>query len=246
MNISKVKDRLEHAWYRHVGYPVARVGCTESSKRALLVYLSVEMKWKANDPRFNWHQNYRQSRDLADLLAARGYLVDVVQYDDAHFFPSDPYDLVIAHPGVVSKRLQECPKTGFRLSLRTGRHSAFVDRVVAERYALLEKRRGQKLEWHGTGETNEVYRGYDAIACFDKILEFSPNNVRAAAAKGIALRELGENEEALRFFDRALDFNPINSFVYYNKAIALRNLGRTKEADECLKIVNFPRGAGKI
>ncbi|MFA6225521.1 MAG: hypothetical protein WC620_04915 [Methanoregula sp.] len=34
--------------------------------------------------------------------------------------------------------------------------------------------------------------------------------------------------------------------MYYNKAIALRNLGRIKEADECIKIVNFPRGAGKI
>ena len=39
----------------------------------------------------------------------------------------------------------------------------------------------------------------------------------------------------------------INQYnVYYNKAIALRNLGRIKEADDCLKIVNFPRGAQKI
>ena len=65
-------------------------------------------------------------------------------------------------------------------------------------------------------------------------------------AKGIALRELGKNEEALTYFDSAIGFNPINSFVWYNKAIALRNLGRTKEADEAIRIVNFPQAPGNI
>ena len=80
----------------------------------------------------------------------------------------------------------------------------------------------------------------EASACFNVILESSPNNIRAGTAKGIALRELGRNEESLVFFDKALNYNSINSFVYYNKIIALRNLGRIKEADDCLKIVNFP------
>ncbi len=40
-------------------------------------------------------------------------------------------------------------------------------------------------------------------------------------AKGIALRELGKNEEALAYFDKALEVNPINAFVWYNKAISV-------------------------
>ena len=65
-------------------------------------------------------------------------------------------------------------------------------------------------------------------------------------AKGIALRELGKNEEALRYFEKSIEVNPINSFVWYNKAIALRNLGRLKEADEAIRIVNFPQRTGKM
>jgi len=68
-------------------------------------------------------------------------------------------------------------------------------------------------------------------------------NIRAMTGKGIALREMGKNEEALIFFNKAIDLNSINAFVWYNKAIALRNLGRTHEADECMRIVNFPRGS---
>jgi len=64
-------------------------------------------------------------------------------------------------------------------------------------------------------------------------------------AKGIALRELGKNEEALACFDKAIGLNPINSFVWYNKAIALRNLGRSKEADDAIRIVNLPQGPWK-
>lgn len=167
MNLIKLKHRLENAWYKKVRYPVGRVGSPDSPRRALLAYLSLGVKWKESDPRFAWHQSYRQSREIAYLLAARGYRVDAVQHNDPHFIPSAPYELVIAHPGPVSKRLQSLPKTGFRLCLRTGRHAAFVDLAVAERYALLEERRGVKLKWDGTGETSEVYRGYDAISCFD-------------------------------------------------------------------------------
>ena len=81
------------------------------------------------------------------------------------------------------------------------------------------------------------------LLIFDQILDWSPKNIRAMTAKGIALRELGRNEEALVQFDRAIEFNSVNSFVWYNKAIALRNLGRSKEADESMRIVNFPRGS---
>ena len=167
MEFIKIKNQLEHSWYKRVGYPVVQIGSATAPRRALLAYLSQGVKWKENDRRFGWHQNYRQSREIAFLLADRGYRVDVAQYNDEHFIPSDPYDLIIAHPGIVSKRLQALPKTGVRLCLRTGRHAAFVDRVITERYALLEKRRGQKIQWAGTGETDQVYLGYDAIACFD-------------------------------------------------------------------------------
>lgn len=164
---SKIQQRISARLYKQFGYPVVSEGDPSSSKRALLAYLSLGMKWKSDDARFGWHQNYRQSCQIARLLVERGYRVDVVQYNDERFVPSAAYDLVIAHPGAVSKRLQELPKTGFRLCLRTGRHASFVNRVVADRHALLRERRGGAPVWSGLLETDEVYRGYDAIACFD-------------------------------------------------------------------------------
>jgi glycosyltransferase involved in cell wall biosynthesis len=167
MVLKKLRNRIEGAYYKYFGYPVVSCGPVASSKRALVVYLSLGMKWREDDPRFNWHQNYRQSCDIAHLLAQRGYRVDVVQYNDDRFVPADRYDLVVAHPGVVSKKLQKIPKTGFRLCLRTGRHADFVDRVIAERHFMLRQRRGRAPVWTGLAETDEVYAGYDSIVCFD-------------------------------------------------------------------------------
>ncbi|MEI6564443.1 MAG: glycosyltransferase [bacterium] len=162
-----IQNTIEEAWYKRFGYPVVPYGRREASRRALLVYLSPGMKWREDDPRFEWHQNLRQSRDLAGLLAERGFRVDVVQYNDRRFVPSGRYDLVVAHPGVVSSRIQELPRSGIRLSLRTGRHTSFIDRAMEERRARLKVSRGWAPEWTGLGETQEVYRGFDAIACFD-------------------------------------------------------------------------------
>jgi len=165
--LSKLKHRLFGGYYRRFGYPVVTCGEAHSPQRALLSYLSLGMRWGSRDPRFMWHQNLRQSRTLALLLAERGYYVDVVQYDDAKFIPTASYDLVVSHPGIVSNRIRGIPRTGIRLCLRTGRHASFIDEALADRYALLRQRRASGLTWPGMGETNEVYNGYDAIACFD-------------------------------------------------------------------------------
>ena len=138
-----------------------------SSKRALLAYLSLGMKWKSDDSRFGWHQNYRQSCQIAQLLVDRGYQVDVVQYNDSRFIPSAPYDLIVAHPGDVSQRLQALPRTGMRLCLRTGRHAEFVNKVMTERFCRLSQRKGGSLIPPLLRETDAVYENYDAVVCFD-------------------------------------------------------------------------------
>lgn len=163
----KVRHRLECAGYAVRGYPVVSLGDESSPRRALLAYLSTGLAWRAGDVRFRWHQNVGQSRSIALLLAQRGYRVDVVQYDDARFVPGPRYDLVIAHPGRVSQRILAAGGGGRRVCLRTGRHAAFVDREAGRRYADLRKRRACLMEWPGMGETDDVYRGFDAIACFD-------------------------------------------------------------------------------
>jgi len=74
-----------------------------------------------------------------------------------------------------------------------------------------------------------------AIACFDTVLKISPKNLRVMTAKGIALREQGNNTEALAYFDAVLMLNPLNSFVWKNRTMALRNLGRITQSQKCLQ-----------
>lgn len=168
MNIfTKLRYLAEGYYYKFFGLPVVKCGSDSASKRALLIYLSLPLKWKKNDIRFNAHQNFRQSRQIAELLIQRGYQVEVVQHNDKQYIPSGSYDLVISHSGVVAERLQALKKTGYRLCMRTGRYSSFVDKVTGQRYALLGERRGKHLKWNKVGKANSVYDAYDAIACFD-------------------------------------------------------------------------------
>ncbi|OGX08090.1 MAG: hypothetical protein A2Y03_04765 [Omnitrophica WOR_2 bacterium GWF2_38_59] len=51
--------------------------------------------------------------------------------------------------------------------------------------------------------------------------------------KGIALGNLGRQQEAIVCFDEATKMDPRDPFVWYNKGIILRNLGRQQEAIAC-------------
>lgn len=163
----KLRNVIEGHYFNKFGLPVVQCGSNDASKRALLIYLSQPIRWGKKDKRFDLHQNYRQSRQITELLIQRGYHVEVVQYNDRDFIPSDSYDLVIAHPGACADRLRTLTKTGYRLCIRTGRHADFVDQAVGERFTLLEERRGHSLNWEKDVESDLVYEAYDAIACFD-------------------------------------------------------------------------------
>ncbi|MCV3217063.1 tetratricopeptide repeat protein, partial [Plectonema radiosum NIES-515] len=70
----------------------------------------------------------------------------------------------------------------------------------------------------------------DAIASYDKALEFKPDYDTAWYNRGIALRNLGRLEEAIASYDKALEFKPDKDEAWYNRGIALDNLGRLEEA----------------
>jgi len=68
------------------------------------------------------------------------------------------------------------------------------------------------------------------LECFDKIIESNPNDANALNNKGIALANLGKNEEAIQCCDKALEIEPKNAYALYNKGAALANLGKNEEA----------------
>ncbi|MEG3989047.1 tetratricopeptide repeat protein, partial [Microcoleus sp. S28C3] len=69
-----------------------------------------------------------------------------------------------------------------------------------------------------------------ARSSYDKALEIKPDLHEAWNNRGIALRNLGREEEAIASYDKALEFKPDYRDAWNNRGIALRNLGREEEA----------------
>jgi len=56
----------------------------------------------------------------------------------------------------------------------------------------------------------------EAIACYDKVLEFNRNDMKTLSNKGVALGFLDKYEEAIACYDKALEINPNDSNVIAN------------------------------
>ncbi|NCS26352.1 MAG: tetratricopeptide repeat protein, partial [Microcystis aeruginosa BS13-02] len=95
--------------------------------------------------------------------------------------------------------------------------------------------------WHKKGLIHQMGKEYEqAIASYDRALEFKPDYHKAWNNRGNALDDLGRFEQAIASWDRALEFKPDYHEAWYNRGIALGNLGRLEEAiasyDKALEI----------
>jgi tetratricopeptide (TPR) repeat protein len=75
---------------------------------------------------------------------------------------------------------------------------------------------------------NQSYE--EAIASFDKAIEFKPDAPEAWHNRGVALGSLKRYEEAITSFDKAIKFKPDDDNAWYNRGIVLGNLNRYEEA----------------
>ncbi|MGC1198021.1 MAG: tetratricopeptide repeat protein [Geitlerinemataceae cyanobacterium] len=94
--------------------------------------------------------------------------------------------------------------------------------LTGERKAQLWREKGRLLA------VEEEYE--EAIASYDKAVEFKPDLHEAWNNRGVALGNLGRNEEAIASFDKAVEFKPDLHQAWVNRGVALRNLGRYEEA----------------
>jgi len=76
---------------------------------------------------------------------------------------------------------------------------------------------------------------HEALDCYDRILEMSPDNDIILNSKAIALITIGKYEEALTFSKRAASISPGSADVWINTGVALEKLGRFTEAADALE-----------
>ncbi|MGB7272313.1 MAG: tetratricopeptide repeat protein [Geitlerinemataceae cyanobacterium] len=74
----------------------------------------------------------------------------------------------------------------------------------------------------------ELYE--EAIASWDKAVEFKPDYHEAWNNRGVALGNLGRYEEAIASYDKAIETQPNDDETWYNRGYALFTLKRTEEA----------------
>ncbi|GBD53131.1 tetratricopeptide repeat protein [Microcystis aeruginosa NIES-298] len=85
--------------------------------------------------------------------------------------------------------------------------------------------------WNEKGLIHAMGKEYEqAIASWDRALEFKPDDHEAWYNRGFALADLGRLEEAIASWDRALEFKPDYHEAWNNRGNALANLGRLEEA----------------
>jgi tetratricopeptide (TPR) repeat protein len=73
----------------------------------------------------------------------------------------------------------------------------------------------------------------DAIASYDKTIEFNPNDNAAWNNRGIVLHQLGLFEDAIKSYDKAIKFNldeDVEHVAWNNRGMALHQLGRFEDA----------------
>ncbi|MBL8047789.1 MAG: tetratricopeptide repeat protein [Chthonomonas sp.] len=82
------------------------------------------------------------------------------------------------------------------------------------------------------GDALGADRFTDALGILDQALEQFPQHADAHVLKGIALAELGRNEEATDSFKRAINLAPSRFKAYYNFATHLYQTGAMAEAED--------------
>ena len=70
----------------------------------------------------------------------------------------------------------------------------------------------------------------EAIASYDKAIEFKPDYHLAHLIRGLALAELDRNEEAIASYDKAIQIKPDDHEAWNNRGNSLFALGRKEEA----------------
>jgi Flp pilus assembly protein TadD len=64
----------------------------------------------------------------------------------------------------------------------------------------------------------------------DQALEIKPDDHQAWYNRGIALGNLGRDEQAIASYNQALEIKPDDHQAWNNRGIALGNLGRDEQA----------------
>ena len=110
-------------------------------KRALFSYLADPVSWRRRDSRLHGHSNKWESREIARLIARRGYEVTAIDWSDRESSPLGPFDCVFDIHGNLPRFAAAFPDARRLLHL-TGSFNPFQHKAEDARINAFERRRG--------------------------------------------------------------------------------------------------------
>ncbi len=109
-------------------------------KRALFSYLADPVSWSRKDARLGGHSNKWESREIARLVARRGYEIVAIDWSDRESTPPGPFDCLIDIHGNLPRLAAEFPGARRLLHL-TGDYNPFRHKAEDARIRAFEARR---------------------------------------------------------------------------------------------------------
>jgi hypothetical protein len=153
--------------YKKTGHPPRVSIGKNNNKKCLLIYLSSPLTWKQNDPRLDWHENFRQSKQIAETLAFNGYQTDIIDMYDSLFVPEKEYKLFIGHGPNAIRILEYLKPTCKKICLTTGQYGPYANQQVQQRYNDLSLRKNKNYQpVYPSSLKKEDYEIFDEIVCF--------------------------------------------------------------------------------
>jgi len=166
------RAKLAGIYHGIAGYPMvydALGGIRKHRKRALLVYLVKPflLNTESHKVRFRRHQNWWQNLEIAKILDAFGYIVDVIDYQDHRRTFRDGYDLLIGM-GLASCRVaKSLPGSIPKIYIGTGSETEFNNEKELDRLAGVAFRRGCHLKPRRIARfKSSELKYFDFIFCF--------------------------------------------------------------------------------
>jgi glycosyltransferase involved in cell wall biosynthesis len=116
-------------------------GRSESFGSALFSYLADPLAWDRKDARLSGHSNKWESREIARLIAQRGYEIEAIEWSDRTSLPSGPFKLLFDIHGNLPRFAAAFPDARKLMHL-TGSYNPFQNRAEKDRIAAFKNRRG--------------------------------------------------------------------------------------------------------
>lgn len=176
----KIRNYTRALYRNKFGYPVVYDVFDQGENlrsRALLAYLVDPFLPQNQHKKNDWHTNWAQNRDIAEILNQMGFIVDVMNWSDTKTVLKYDYQLMLSMGRISERLVGMLPESTQKIYISTGSEGTFNNGQEDLRIADVRRRRGCELVARRIVHFDSEYLKYfDAVSCLGN--QFIANTYR--------------------------------------------------------------------